>query len=88
MTEREIPPPPDDPGTADADDHVVIPFPKGIGHQPTGGVDEESRREQLTPSWQGARPERVPDPDREPSPGGESDDDPRRGAESAPEPTS
>jgi hypothetical protein len=30
----------------------------------------------------------VPDPDREPSPGGESDDDPRRGAESAPEPTS
>lgn len=68
MTEREIPPPPDDPATADADDHVVIPFPKGIGHQPTGSVDDESRREQLTPSWQGVRPERVADPDREPPP--------------------
>jgi hypothetical protein len=73
MTEREIPPPPGDPGAAEVDDHVVVPFPRGIGHQPTGTVDDESRREQLTPSWQGARPEPVPDPDRDAPTGGDSE---------------
>jgi hypothetical protein len=64
--ERSIPPRDIDPaGSADGvDDHRVTPHPHGIGHQPTGGLDDAAEREHLTPSWQGVKVEPTPDPDR------------------------
>jgi hypothetical protein len=62
--ERTIPPPDVDPAARGVDDHLVTPHPEGIGHQPTGGLDDAAEREHLTPSWQGARVEEVPEPDR------------------------
>jgi hypothetical protein len=50
------------------DDHVVTPYPRGIGHQPTGGLDEGVVTEHLADSSQGVKVEHVPDPDREPPP--------------------
>jgi hypothetical protein len=74
-SEREIPPRDIDPaGSArGVDDHVVTPYPRGIGHQDTGAIDDAAEREHLTPSWQGARIEDAPDPDREAPPPGESE---------------
>jgi hypothetical protein len=73
--ERSIPPRDIDPaGSArGVDDHAVTPDPRGIGHQDTGGLDDAAEREHLTPSWQGARVEDAPDPERDPSPPGDSE---------------
>ena len=71
-TERTIPPRDIDPdGSAvGVDDHIIAPHPTGLGHQPTGVVDDAAEREHLTPSWQGARPEDAPDRERPaPEPG-------------------
>jgi hypothetical protein len=71
-TERTVPPRDIDPdGSAvGVDDHIITPHPNGIGHQPTGRVDDAAEREHLTPSWQGAKVEDAPDPEREPPPDG------------------
>jgi hypothetical protein len=75
-SEREIPPRDIDPaGSArGVDDHVATPYPRGIGHQDTGVIDDAAEREHLTPSWQGARREDAPDPDRAAPPKGASED--------------
>jgi hypothetical protein len=62
--ERTIPPPDVDPAARGVDDHLVTPHPHGIGHQPTGGLDQGVDPEHLDSSSQGARPEDVADPDR------------------------
>jgi hypothetical protein len=71
--EQEIPPRDIDPaGSAGGvDDHQVTPHPTGIGHQPTGGLDDAAEREHMTPSWQGAKVEDAPDPDRDAPPEGD-----------------
>jgi hypothetical protein len=51
------------------DDHVATPYPRGIGHQPTAGLDAGADPEHLASSSQGARVEQVPDPDRPPPDG-------------------
>ena len=50
------------------DDHIVTPYPRGIGHQPTGSLDKGVETEHLADSSQGVKVEHVPDPDREPPP--------------------
>jgi hypothetical protein len=62
--ERTIPPPDVDPATRGVDDHVITPYPRGIGHQPTGGLDEGVDPEHLDSSSQGVKTEDAPDPDR------------------------
>lgn len=55
--ERELPPPPDEPGMRDTDDHVARPSPRGP-HQPTDTLDPGTDDEHLKSPSQGVRPER------------------------------
>jgi hypothetical protein len=71
--ERTIPPPDVDPAARGVDDHLVTPHPHGIGHQPTGGLDQGVDPEHLDSSSQGARTENVPDPDRPAPPPGDTE---------------
>jgi hypothetical protein len=74
-TEQTITPTDIDPaGSArGVDDHVVTPYPRGIGHQPTDGLDRGVETEHLGSSSQGVKVEDVPDPDRAAPPGGETE---------------
>jgi hypothetical protein len=58
-SEVEIPPPPVPAGSGAVDDHVVTPYPRGIGHQPTDGLDAGVDTEHLSSSSQGVRPEKA-----------------------------
>jgi hypothetical protein len=69
--ERTIPPPDADPAARGVDDHLVTPYPRGIGHQPTGSLDPGVDPEHLGSSSQGARPEVVVDPNRPVPPSGD-----------------
>lgn len=53
--EREIPPPKDEPGMRETDDHAIGEPTRG-GHQPMTTLDEGIGREHLSSPSQGARP--------------------------------
>jgi hypothetical protein len=53
----ELPPPHEPPGSGAVDDHVATPYPRGIGHQPTEGLDTGVGEEHLSSPSQGVRPE-------------------------------
>jgi hypothetical protein len=43
------------------DDHQVTPYPRGIGHQPTSGLDPSVDDEHLSSPSQGVKVEEAPD---------------------------
>ena len=55
--EREVPPPKDDPGMRETDDHVMDRAPRG-DTQPVDGLDRGVDPEHLDSPSQGVRPER------------------------------
>ena len=57
--EREIPPPADNPGMRETDDHFANPASAG-GHQPTNDLDRGVGDEHVSSPSQGVRPERSP----------------------------
>jgi hypothetical protein len=61
--ETEIPPPKADDSGEGVDDHVVTPYPRGIGHQPTEALDPGVDDEHLSSPSQGVKPEPIPDRD-------------------------
>jgi hypothetical protein len=56
-----IPPPKPNEGGQGVDDHVVTPYPRGIGHQPTDSLDPGVDDEHLSSPSQGVKPEENPD---------------------------
>jgi hypothetical protein len=59
--ESPIPPPKPNEGAEGVDDHVVTPYPRGIGHQPTESLDPSVDDEHLSSPSQGVKPEENPD---------------------------
>jgi hypothetical protein len=62
-SERVVPPPKDDPGNRENDDHVMGPTPRGRGQDP-GDLDRGVGDEHVSSPSQGVRPEPIPDEDR------------------------
>jgi hypothetical protein len=60
--ERSIPPRDIDPADrfGGVDDHAITPHPRGIGHQPSDGLDKGVDAEHLASESQGVKVERVP----------------------------
>ena len=59
--ETPIPPPKPNEGGQGVDDHVITPYPRGIGHQPTDALDLGVDDEHLSSPSQGVKPEENPD---------------------------
>jgi hypothetical protein len=59
--ETPISPAKPDEGAKGVDDHVVTPYPRGIGHQPTEELDPGVDDEHLSSPSQGVKPEEIPE---------------------------
>jgi hypothetical protein len=63
VPETPIPAPKPNESGQGVDDHVVTPYPRGLGHQPTDTLDEGVDDEHLSSPSQGVKPEPIPERD-------------------------